>query len=167
MSFASVTRLIDPPLYIVTAAAGGEKSGCLVGFATQCSIHPPRFLVCLSVLNHTYGVAQRAEVLGVHLVDADQRDLAAHFGELTGDEQDKFAGLAWHLGEHGAPILDDARAAFEGRVLERIVLGDHVGHLLHPLGEETAAEAGAYSQLRLSDSAGMQPGHPADEALER
>ncbi len=167
MAFPQISRLIDPPLYIVTAAAGGERSGCLVGFATQCSIHPPHFLACISVVNHTYGVAQRAEVLGVHLVGADQRDLAAHFGELTGDEEDKFAGVAWHLGEHGAPMLDEAPAAFEGRVLERLRLGDHVGHLLDPLEERAQPDAAHERQFRLSDSAGMEAGHPADEVLHR
>ncbi|HTW98916.1 MAG TPA: flavin reductase family protein [Acidimicrobiales bacterium] len=166
MAFGSLTGLIDPPLYVVTAAAGGERSGCLVGFATQCSIHPPRFLVCLSVLNHTYGVAGRAEVVGVHLLDADQRQLAAHFGELTGDEADKFAGIRWHLGEFGAPILDDVRAAFEGRVLERLRFGDHVGHLLEPLDDYEVPEAGQVRQLRLGDAGDFEAGHPADEVLE-
>ncbi len=36
---------IDYPMFIVTAAAGGRRAGCLVGFTTQCSIHPPRFLI--------------------------------------------------------------------------------------------------------------------------
>jgi flavin reductase (DIM6/NTAB) family NADH-FMN oxidoreductase RutF len=167
MAFSRLSDLIDPPLYIVTAAAGGDRSGCLVGFATQCSIHPPRFLVCLSVVNHTFGVAERAETLAVHLIDADQRDLAAHFGELTGDETDKFSGVSWHPGEHGAPLLDEARAAFEGRVLERVPFGDHVGHVLEPLDERAGPDASASRQLRLGDAAGMEPGHPADEVLSR
>jgi flavin reductase (DIM6/NTAB) family NADH-FMN oxidoreductase RutF len=166
MAFGGFSHLVDPPLYIVTAAAGGERSGCLVGFATQCSIHPPRFLVCISVLNHTYGVAQRAEVIGVHRVGKDQRHLAAHFGELTGDEEDKFAGVPWHLGEFGAPLLDEARAVFEGRVIERFRLGDHVGHLLEPLDEHDEPSAGANRQLRLDDALGFKAGHPADEVLE-
>ncbi|MHB1539220.1 MAG: flavin reductase [Solirubrobacteraceae bacterium] len=51
---------------IVTAAADGERSGCLVGFATQCSIEPRRFLVCISVLNRTFEIAQRSNALAVH-----------------------------------------------------------------------------------------------------
>ncbi len=174
MSFGDFSGLVDPPLYIVTASAGGERSGCLVGFATQCSIHPPRFLVCLSVVNHTYRVAARAGVLGVHLLAADQHGLAAHFGERTSDEDDKFAGIAWHPGPHGAPLLDAARAAFEGRVVQRLPLGDHRGHLLEPLDETVTGAAAALRsqqsaggpagrQLRLQDAATLEAGHPADE----
>ena len=39
---------LDYPMFIVTCADERERAGCLVGFATQCSIDPPRFLVCLS-----------------------------------------------------------------------------------------------------------------------
>jgi len=35
-------------MIIITAAADGVLGGCLVGFQTQCSIDPARFLVCLS-----------------------------------------------------------------------------------------------------------------------
>lgn len=163
MGFADFTRHLDPPLYVVTAAAGDERSGCLVGFATQCSIHPPRFLVCISVVNHTFAVAAGAEVLAVHLLGADQRELASHFGELTGDEVDKFAGIAWHTGPAGAPLIEAARAVFEGRVLERVPLGDHVGHLLEPIETRSDAEAAAVRQFRLDDAGGFEPGHPADE----
>ncbi|HTI35116.1 MAG TPA: flavin reductase, partial [Miltoncostaea sp.] len=66
-----IVSAIDYPMYIVTVAAGGERAGCLVGFTTQCSIDPPRFLVCLSLRNHTFRVSQGAEVMVVHLVPAD------------------------------------------------------------------------------------------------
>ncbi|WP_314252060.1 hypothetical protein [Streptomyces sp. DSM 40907] len=31
------TDVLDGPVYVVTAASGGEREGCLVGFASQCS----------------------------------------------------------------------------------------------------------------------------------
>jgi flavin reductase (DIM6/NTAB) family NADH-FMN oxidoreductase RutF len=42
-AFDEIADTIDYPMWIVTAAARGERSGCLVGFATQCSIEPVRF----------------------------------------------------------------------------------------------------------------------------
>jgi hypothetical protein len=48
---------LDTALYVVTTTDGTELSGCLVGFATQTSIDPPRMLVCLSEKNHTLRVA--------------------------------------------------------------------------------------------------------------
>src|SRR3954447_21047402 len=98
MGVAAVQELIselDYPMFIVTASAGGERAGCLVGFATQCSIDPLRFLVCLSDKNRTFRVAQRAEMLAVHLVPEEAEWLAELFGSQTGDRVDKFSRCPW------------------------------------------------------------------------
>src|SRR5688500_14317880 len=108
---------LDYPMFIVTAAAGGERSGCLIGFATQASIDPARFMICLSDKNRTYRVAQGTDVLGVHVVPADRDDLAELFGSLTGDEVDKFERCDWHDGPEGVPIVDGCPNWFAGRVL--------------------------------------------------
>lgn len=39
-SLEALTAALDYPMFVVTVAAGGERAGCLVGFATQCSIDP-------------------------------------------------------------------------------------------------------------------------------
>ena len=87
-TFNSLVSDLDYPMFIVTACADGERSGCLIGFATQASIDPSRFLVCLSHENRTYRVAQGAELLGVHFVPEEQAELAELFGGETGDEVD-------------------------------------------------------------------------------
>src|SRR3954466_64447 len=103
----TVHRLVadlDYPMFIVTTAAGGERAGCLVGFAGQASIDPSRFLVFLSEKNRTCRVAREATHLAVHFVPADRDDLAELFGGETGDEVDKFARTDWHEGAAGMPL---------------------------------------------------------------
>jgi len=92
---------LDYPMFIVTARDGRELAGCLIGFATQTSIHPPRMLVCLSRENRTTRVARRSPALAVHLVPADRLDLAELFGGETGDDVDKFSRCAWDEGRRG------------------------------------------------------------------
>ena len=124
-------------MWILTVAAGGERSGCLMGFATQASLDPPRFLACVSRDNHTFGVAEQAGYVAVHACpDEPDLALARLFGEETGDEIDKFARCEWHDGPEGQPVLDDVPAWFVGRILERFALGDHVGLLLEPVAVE-------------------------------
>ena len=76
LTFNALVADLDYPMVVVTTAAGSELAGCLVGFATQCSIDPPRFLVCISKQNRTYRVARGAELLAVHFLPADATDLA-------------------------------------------------------------------------------------------
>ena len=154
---AFVTHL-EYPMYVVTAASGGERDGCLVGFATQCSIHPPRFLVCLSVKNRTFRIARTAPALGVHLVGDDQHDLAELFGSETADEVDKLAAWPWREGPEGVPVLEDVGNLFVGRVLARIDLGDHVGHLLEPIAARHDGDADA---LGFQEARNIDAGHPA------
>jgi flavin reductase (DIM6/NTAB) family NADH-FMN oxidoreductase RutF len=156
--FQALMAELDYAMFIATTAAGGERAGCLVGFATQASIHPPRFLVGLSDKNRTYRVAREADVIVVHFVPAEAEALAELFGGTTGDDVDKFAHCAWHPGPGGAPVLDDLENWFAGRVLERIALGDHVGFLLEPIeGEAGRGEAA----LTFHRARRIEPGHEA------
>jgi flavin reductase (DIM6/NTAB) family NADH-FMN oxidoreductase RutF len=156
-TFNAIVGDLEYPMFIVTARAGGEPLGCLVGFATQTSIDPPRFAVCLSHANRTFRHGRDAEVLGVHCVPADAADLAALFGGETGDETDKFARTPWREGPEGVPVLERCRNWFAGRVLTRLDAGDHDLFLLAPVAGEAAAEAG-FSFHRAKR---IQSGHPA------
>jgi flavin reductase (DIM6/NTAB) family NADH-FMN oxidoreductase RutF len=156
-AFLELTGQLDAPLVIVTAAADGERSGCLVGFSTQCSLDPPRYLVCISRANHTSGIAARSEYLAVHVLERSDHALSVLFGEQTGDRVDKFAECSWHP-VRGVPVLDGPRAWFVGRVLDRLPLGDHVGHLLAPVAVRGADDLDLLTLLQVQD---MEPGHPA------
>jgi flavin reductase (DIM6/NTAB) family NADH-FMN oxidoreductase RutF len=158
-AFHDLVAAIDYPMYIVTAAAGGQRSGCLVGFTTQASIFPPRMIVCLSKANHTFGVASRARVLVVHFLSVDDMELATLFGEKTGDDVDKFALCDWDEGPEGTPILRRCRGWVAGPILDRFDGGDHVATLIAP--EEGRAPHVSRPQLSSRDVFEMEPGHPA------
>ncbi|GHH82116.1 oxidoreductase [Kitasatospora indigofera] len=161
--FDTFTALLDPPVHVVTAADGAELGGCLVGFAGQCSIDPPRFVVWISKANHTFGVASRSDTLAVHLIPQNRPELAELFGGRSGDSVDKFAGVAWTVGPSGVPLLTDAEACFVGRVIDRADWGDHVGFLLEPVGGRTprTGTAAPDTSLTLHDVTDIKPGHPA------
>lgn len=152
---------LDGPMYVVTAASGAERAGCLVGFASQCSIDPPRFMVWLSVANHTYRVARGAEYLTVHLLHRDDRALAELFGEQTGDRVDKFAGVGWRPGEAGSPVLEQLPTWFTGRVEGRIEGGDHMGFLLAPAAVCPPSDGPSLPLLRYRELRDLEPGHEA------
>lgn len=157
-AFSDLAGDLDYPMMVVTAADGGERGGCLVGFATQCSIDPPRFAVWISRQNHTFRVARGAPALAVHFLSRDDTELAELFGTRTGDDVDKFAECRWRDGPRGVPVLEGCARWFVGDVLEQIPTGDHVGFLLKPV----AVEKGPWSgQLPFQAADSLPPGHPA------
>jgi flavin reductase (DIM6/NTAB) family NADH-FMN oxidoreductase RutF len=159
-AFDCITARLDYPMTIVTVTDGHERSGCLVGFTTQCSLQPPRYLVGISKANHTHGVALKATTLVVHFPPVEHLDLARLFGEETGDEVDKFAQAAWHPGPDGqTPVLDDCPTWFAGRVLGTTDCGDHTGFLLEPTDASCPDED--WDMLGFQRAKDLEPGHPA------
>lgn len=157
--FADMSELLDTPMVIVTAFDGDERSGCLVGFWTQCSIDPPRYLVCLSKANRTYATARGSEALAVHLVPDDRFDLAELFGGETGDEVDKLARCRWTPGPAGVPILDGCPDWFVGREIARLDAGDHDAVVLEPVDLSAGEPEGPVVHYRRAKQ--IDPGHPA------
>jgi flavin reductase (DIM6/NTAB) family NADH-FMN oxidoreductase RutF len=132
--FDALVGDLDYPMFIATTrSGGGERAGCLVGFATQCSIDPPRFLICLSRANRTCRIALESTAIAVHFVPSSARELAELFGGETGDRTDKFARCEWHDGHQRVPILAGCDNWFAGRVVDRHDLGDHIGFVLEPV----------------------------------
>jgi flavin reductase (DIM6/NTAB) family NADH-FMN oxidoreductase RutF len=156
--FEDIVAELDYPMFIVTVAAGEEISGCLVGFATQCSIDPARFLVCISKSNRTFEIAERSRFMAVHLVPENEWALAKLFGGTSGDEADKFRNCAWSSGPGGVPVLERCPAWFAGPIVDRMDAGDHVIHLLEP----TAGHKDASSPvLNFQQARTIEPGHEA------
>lgn len=151
---------LDQPMYVLTVAGadGGRPSGCLVGFATQCSIAPRRFLLCLSKANHTYRAASLVGFAAVHRLGVADRDLAILFGTETGDDVDKFDRCGWLDGPHGVPLLARCPGWLVGSIDARLDLGDHEGLLLHPTH---VGPCGGGAPLLSSAVSGLDAGHPA------
>ena len=142
---------LDYPMFIATVPG----DGCLVGFATQCSIDPVRFLACLSNKNKTYRLARDASHMAVHAVPEDRGDLAELFGGETADEIDKLGQCAWDEGPGGVPLIAGC-PHLVGRVLDRFELGDHVGFLLDVVATEGGEPAMGFQRARR-----IEPGHEA------
>ncbi|OMC46935.1 flavin reductase [Mycobacterium sp. IS-2888] len=158
-AFEKLVALLNYPMFVVTTQAGGVAAGCLVGFASQASIHPPRFLVGLSTQNHTFRVAAEATHLAVHVFDRAHLDVVELFGSQTGDKVNKFDRCSWHHGPAQMPILGEAAAWFVGEILDRFSLGDHVGHLLQPVDGSPPHELERW--VSFSDVQHLAPGHEA------
>jgi flavin reductase (DIM6/NTAB) family NADH-FMN oxidoreductase RutF len=160
MSLDQLAAELDYPMIIVTTVSrAGEREGCLVGFHAQCSIHPMRWAVFLSIENRTYPAALDAEVLAVHFPAVADHDLAELFGSMTGDEVDKFAFCEWTAGPHAVPLLVRCPHRFVGRILDVVDHGgDHVCFVLEPI---TVDLTGSFTPLTFQSTRDISPGHPA------
>jgi len=159
--FQDIVGRLDYPMLVVTAVAGTgadpERSGCLVGFSTQCSLDPPLYAVWISQANRTHEVAAASDHLVLHFLSEAERHLAELFGQETGDEVDKFSHCAWRPGPGGVPILEGCSNWVVGRVLDRRDSGDHTLMVVEPI----EAHSSPFTPLGFQAVRSLEPGHPA------
>jgi flavin reductase (DIM6/NTAB) family NADH-FMN oxidoreductase RutF len=159
--FSDLVSDLCVSMVIVTTANGADRAGCLVGFHSQCSIDPPRYVVWLSKANRTYRIAATSDHFAVHVTERSALDVVQLFGEETGDDIDKFARCTWSPGPHAVPLLDACPNRFVGRRIALVdVEADHVGVVLEPVEVHRPRPAGP---VALDEVVGLDAGHESDE----
>jgi 3-hydroxy-9,10-secoandrosta-1,3,5(10)-triene-9,17-dione monooxygenase reductase component len=97
-------RRVASPVVVVTAEPPGKPPrGATIGSFTSVALEPP--LVSFNVTQGTrlHAALKAARRFAVHLLAADQADVAAHFAELTPDGEAQFAPYAPARPGRGAP----------------------------------------------------------------
>ena len=108
---------------IVTARnAVGELVGLTASSFNSGSLEPPLVLWSLSHGASTMPAFANGAHYAIHVLAADQKALAERFATRG---IDRWAGLAYRPGIHGAPLLDGAAATFECFNRSQYKEGDH------------------------------------------
>ncbi|MFC0527600.1 flavin reductase family protein [Phytohabitans kaempferiae] len=114
---------------VITTAGEDRPVGITATSFTSVSLRPPLVSFCVDRGSSSFPVFDAAAHVAVHLLGADQEDVARTFATSG---IDRFAETAWRPGPHGVPLLDRALAWLVCRVATRVVAGDHVIVLAAP-----------------------------------
>ena len=112
-------------LYILTAASGDRLNGQCLDALMQVTNAPPRIAIGVNKGSFTHEMIAGTGQFVVNVLDReDQRcpEVIRHFGFQSGHTVDKFEDIAYELGKIGAPILPNAVAFYECRVLPEATL---------------------------------------------
>jgi flavin reductase (DIM6/NTAB) family NADH-FMN oxidoreductase RutF len=107
---------------IITTRDEGIDYGVTVNAISSLSLVPPMMLVCLNRESRTQSAINRSRSFSVNILSESQGDLAVRFATSV---DDKFEGVSLARGELGNPLLDDALAHLECRVIEQVSGGTH------------------------------------------
>lgn len=119
-------RHLTTPVAAITTSAGGRRNGLIVNSAQRASLIPavPRISLYISKINFSHDLIYDSGVFGVHLLRADQWDVIRALGLRSArDVADKLAELSTRTGTTGIPMLNDAFAGFECRVVNAMDAG--------------------------------------------
>lgn len=108
---------------VVTAreAGGGGPVGITVNSFASVSLDPPLVLWSAARASLRHAHFSVAGAFAIHVLAADQAELAARFSRNGAD----FAGIAYSLSETGVPLLANTLARFECVTETRHEGGDH------------------------------------------
>lgn len=109
---------------IVTALnAQGQPVGVTVSSFNSVSLHPPLVLWSMANSAASLSVFMACSHYAVHVMGAEQKELAMQFATKG---IDRWAGVAHQPGHTGVPLLAGAVASFECFNRSRYQEGDHV-----------------------------------------
>ncbi|AHK44452.1 MULTISPECIES: flavin reductase family protein [unclassified Ensifer] len=112
---------------LITAANGGERRGVTVTASCSVSDSPPTVLVCLNGANPRNDIFVRGDSFALNLLGDEHRALAHAFsGRDQLDMDRRFALGQWRQLATGSPILVNATAAFDCRLIEVKTIATHL-----------------------------------------
>ena len=116
---------------VVTAVSPGpEPVGVTANSVTSVSLEPPLLLWCLANKSRSLGAFTLEAPFAVHILEAQQTDIALHFARSG---RAKFEVDAWWQSHPTPPVIDGALARIECQVEALHPGGDHtiiVGRVL-------------------------------------
>ena len=139
---------------IVTAHAKGKDNAMAVAWHSSISVNPPLYGVSIAPGRFTYEMIVESGEFGVNFMAMDRAELVAAVGGSSGRAMDKFDkfGLTKETSlKTAAPVLREAYAAYECRLVDHKTYGDHVW----VVGEIVATH---YDDELFSDKQGLDMG---------
>ena len=115
------------PIVAIAAASGARKSALIASSATCASFGPPnpmRVTVQIIKLNYTYELVRESQAFAINLLSSDQMELVRSLGTLSGRVKDKLASIPHEAGVTGSPLLEEAVAYLDCRVVSAMDAGD-------------------------------------------
>lgn len=109
---------------VTTTSIHKQQKGMTVTAFNSVSVTPPQILVCLNQGSDTGSAIMESRYFGVNILRDNQEMISSLFAG-TNSHEERFASVAWETGHFGAPMLTDALANLECRVVQQIQAGTH------------------------------------------
>jgi len=113
---------------IVTASAQGRDDAMTAAWHSSISLRPPIYGVAVTSKRFTHQLITDSQEFGINFIPLEKAALAAAIGGTSGKNLDKFE--RFNIGKEkplktAAPILKDAYAAYECKLMDSRPYGDH------------------------------------------
>ncbi|MFQ5416203.1 MAG: flavin reductase family protein [Myxococcota bacterium] len=119
-------RMIPYGLYVLAAeSADGRVAASTVNWVTQASFDPPLVAVGVKADSGAHSIIKESGAFALNILGKDQQSLAFSFFKPVERDGDSIAGEPFKSGGAGAPLLTNALAFLECRLVDTVERGDH------------------------------------------
>ena len=148
---AALGRFASSVTIVTSQGADGEHRGITVSAFSSLSLNPPLILVCIDNRSSLIEHLKEGHTFAVNILGEDQE---FHSRRFASKEPNRFEGIGFKEGTNGAPVLDNAIAVLECKVVNNYAGGDHT--IVVGVVEATAIDdhkpllycRGGYAQLK-------------------
>jgi flavin reductase (DIM6/NTAB) family NADH-FMN oxidoreductase RutF len=140
--FRSSMRHLAGAVTVIATGVVGQRYGLTATAVCSLSDDPPTLLACVNRSASAHDIIQKNRTFTINLLAGDQDHVAGQFAGRAGLKGEaRFAGAKWRTLATGAPVLEDALAAFDCDVMQEHVFATHtifIGRVVASLSREEA-----------------------------
>ena len=119
-------RMIPYGLYILTAEGkDGKVAAATVNWVTQSAFQPPLVVVGVKTDSGAHAIIKETKTFALNILGKDQKNQAFTFFKSLDREGNSIGGEPFRKGTLGAPILENAPAFVECKLVDTVERGDH------------------------------------------
>lgn len=125
-AFRKAMRNVAGTVAVVTSGAGSSRRGLTITAICSLSADPPSVAICINRKAEAHDVIQKYGVFGISILSAAQDELARKFSGQDGTKGiDRFSAGRWTVLETTAPLLEEAVANMDCKVIKEVCVGTH------------------------------------------
>jgi flavin reductase (DIM6/NTAB) family NADH-FMN oxidoreductase RutF len=125
LNLAAALGRIPSGLFILTACHGEAETGMLSSWVQQCSFDPPQLSVAVRRGREILTWLTPGTPFTINILDESQTDMIVHFGRGFSLGEPAFVGLDVERPNGAPPVLVEALAYLECRMVSQHPAGDH------------------------------------------
>ena len=125
LQLAKALAALTTGIYVLTVRAGDTQHGMSSSWATQVSGDPVLLMAAVDRQHFTHQMLLDSGTFALNIIGAQSKHLEDYFYSAQARRLDNLAPFALETGVTGAPLLREALASLECRLVSTHTAGDH------------------------------------------
>jgi flavin reductase (DIM6/NTAB) family NADH-FMN oxidoreductase RutF len=122
---AAALAALTTGIYVLTVRAGGVQHGMSSSWATQVSGDPVLVMAAVDQQHCTHQMLLDSRAFALNIVGAQSKSLEDYFYSAPSRRPDNLTAFALETASTGTPLLCDALASLDCRLVSTHAAGDH------------------------------------------